>query len=118
MKINGEIYKLDLSDEKVIEYQKQFSHFYDTSQLLQLEAEKEDITPEERTAFMDKSKKLVTETMDLLLGHGSFEKLYRQSGKSLLNMIDLVTFLTDVIKEKTVTLQDENVSKYLKKKKK
>jgi hypothetical protein len=109
VKINGNVYKVELGDEKVKEYQKAFIEFSDESVALQAN---KDITQEE--AF-DGAKELVKKFIDVLLGHDAFEVLYEQSGGSILNMIDLVSFLADVVKDKTQTIQSEQLNKYLKK---
>lgn len=114
LKIDGEIYKIDLSDDKVKEYQRAFVDFQVKSQELQIASDKA-ITPELKEEFMDKSKALVGETIDLLLGGQSFDKLYESSGRSLINMIDLVLFLTEIIKSKTEELKSSTLEKYIKK---
>lgn len=115
IKINDRVYKIDLSDEKVKEYYKEFISFESKSLKLQAESIKA-ITPEEQEKFVDESKSLVGHTLDVILGKGSFDHLYIDSGKSLLNMIDLIMFLTDVIKEKTESIREETLNKYLNKK--
>jgi hypothetical protein len=114
LKIDGEIYKIDLSDDKVKEYQRAFVDFQVKSQELQIASDKA-ITPELKEEFMDKSKALVGETIDLLLGGQSFNKLYESSGRSLINMIDLVLFLTEIIQSKTEELKSSTLEKYIKK---
>lgn len=118
IKINGEIYKVDFSDNKVLEYQKLFRSFYATS--LELNEEGKDInkTQDQEKEYFDKSLKLVKDTLEGLLGENTFDKIYEQSGKSLINIVDLVTFLADTIQEKMTSLKDEKLEKYVGKKKK
>jgi hypothetical protein len=113
IKINGEIYKVDLSDDKVKEYQKTFNKFFEESQVLQT-IDSTKLSNEEQAELFDSSKRLVAETIDVLLGQNVFSLLYEQSGNSLINMIDLVTFLVDIIKNKTSELRDDVMDKYIK----
>lgn len=117
VKINGDVYQIDMSDVKVAEYQILFSTFHDEAAKLQAESEK-DMTPDEQKAFINKSKELVGKALEALLGENTFDKLYEQSGKSIINVIDLILFLAEMIAEKTEKVKDENIKKYLKAKKK
>jgi hypothetical protein len=114
VEIAGKVYKVDLQDESVKKYQKQFNSFTEQSMQLQ-EAAKENMTVDEQAAFLDQSKELAMVTINTLLGENAFDELYEASGKSLINVMDLINFLTEVIREKAGELQAQTVDKYLKK---
>lgn len=114
VEIAGKVYRVDLQDESVKKYQKQFNSFYEQSQNLQAAATKE-MTIDEQAAFLDQSKELASVTINALLGDNAFDEIYEASGKSLINVMDLINFLTEVIREKAGELQEQTVNKYLKK---
>lgn len=111
IKINDREYRIDLSDDKVKEYRKAFVEFYDQSIIINQENEKE----KDEDKMLERTKEIVGKAIDTILGEGSFSILYIESGKSLINMVDLVSFLTEIIKDKTEEFQAKHADKYLKK---
>jgi hypothetical protein len=113
-KINGEVYSIDFADDKVKEYQKTFRSFYDKAMEFQKAINKDvNTTDEEQEEMLEKSKQMTKEIIDSLLGKNKFEIIYEQSGRSLMNVLELVSFLGDVVKEKTEKLTTSHVNKYL-----
>jgi hypothetical protein len=117
VEINSKVYKLDMSDDKIQEYQRLFIEFYKRTQEIEKEFPGDEFTVEQQQEFMNKSTELLKETVDALLGEGSFDVLYVESGKSLMNVTDLLVFITDVVKDRIETTKEDKASKYLKKKK-
>lgn len=116
IKINGEVYKIDFSDAKLKEYRKSFNEFYAESQKMQSVNASELVKDDEFKQF-DQATGLTKKAIDNLLGDGSFDKLYEQSGRSLFNMMDLVEFLAELVGEKTNKVRNERAHKYTKHKK-
>ncbi|UYG93185.1 hypothetical protein [Cytobacillus firmus] len=116
IKINGEVYKIDFSDAKLKEYRKSFNEFYAESQKMQSVNASELVKDDEFKQF-DQATDLTKKAIDNLLGDGSFDKLYEQSGRSLFNMMDLVEFLAELVGEKTNKVRNERAHKYTKHKK-
>lgn len=114
IKVNGRIYAIDLADEKLKEYQKVFVKFQEDAQLIEEES-KTAKTPEEQDKFFEKSKQVLTEVVDTLIGEGSFIQLYNESGRSIMNMLELAGFLVNVIGEKTKNVRENAVNRYVKK---
>jgi hypothetical protein len=114
-KIGDKVYQIDFSDQKVKEYQRTFVNFYEKSQELQKEIDKS--TVENQEELFDQTLELVKGLIDQLLGSGSFDELYEKSGKSLINMMDLIAFLSEVVAEKAEKAKDERLNKYVKNKK-
>lgn len=117
IKINDKTYKIEFNDDKINEYQKAFENFYFKSQ----EKQKIDINKlnkEEEKQFIEESVQLAKEALETLLGEGTYDILYEESGRSLINMVDLISFLADIVNEKTSQEKQKRVDKYLKNKKK
>lgn len=117
LRINGNDYEIDFADDKIKQYQKELEQFYFKSKEVQ-EVDADNLSAEEQQKYLDKTKELATSIIDALLGEGAFEELYEESGKSLINMVDLIEFLTEVIGEKSTKTKQEKYDKLLKAKKK
>jgi hypothetical protein len=115
-KINGEVYSIDFADDKVKEYQKTFRAFYDKAMEMQkrIDAAKAG-NGENEEKLLEETKAVVKGIIDVLLGANKFEIIYEQSGRSLMNVLELVSFLSDVVKEKTDKATNSHVDKYLNK---
>lgn len=116
LKINGEVYKIDFSDAKLKEYRKSFNEFYAESQKMQ-SVNTSELAKDDELKQFEHAADLTKKAIDKLLGDGSFNKLYEQSGRSLFNMMDLVEFLAELVGEKTNKVRKERAHKYIKHKK-
>lgn len=115
VEIAGEVYTIDLSDDKVIEYQ-QFARKAASSVGKTAEIDLETATEEEVKASHAEAKNFCIDYFELVTGPGSFDKFYEKSGKSLIEMSELMNFLTEVIGEKAAEVKEQQKSKYLAKK--
>jgi len=111
IEIAGKTYTLDFSDEKVMEYNREFEQFFLKTQDLQKKDVK-DLSAKEQNEMFLEMRKLVKDFVDLMLGDGEFERLYKESGNSLLNMVDMVYFLAEPIKEKAESIRADQLKKY------
>lgn len=116
IKINGQLYKFDFSDDKLKEYQKYFNEYYQAAKKFE-DVDTSNLSKEEENKYFDDSLNLVKSLVEKLLGEGTFDKTYEDSGRSLLNMVDMITFLSDVIGDKMKSVRDEKYQKYVKNKK-
>lgn len=117
IKINERVYKVDLSDDKVRSYQAQFVGLNEKIKELQSK-DTTDMSLEEQNDYFNQSKEITKEVIESVLGKDSFDPIYEESGRSLFNMLDLLTFLSDLIGEKTKDRYENKVDKYIKNKKK
>lgn len=116
IEVDGEVYRIDLSDEKVKEYQKTFRTFYDESNKLS-EIDIESFPFEEQEKLIDKQReniKIVTET---IIGDGTFDKLYELSGRSIVNYTDFLFLISELLRDKMESLNTDARKKYVKNKK-
>ncbi|OQM47536.1 hypothetical protein B6A27_00385 [Anoxybacillus sp. UARK-01] len=116
IEIAGKIYRIDFTDEKVMEYQKNFSRFYQEAQELN-NLDIESLSDEEQQTIISKQRKNMKIVTENLLGEGTFEELFELSGRSTVNYMELLLFLGEVMSERTNTIKEDARKKYVKKKK-
>ena len=109
IKINGKVYMVDFSDEAIMNYQTSFNKFNkqkneELSKLAENEAE-----------FIEKAREITKDIIDTILGNGSFDVIYIESGKSLFNISELIEYLAEIIGEKVESVRKEKRKKYVKK---
>jgi len=113
VEIAGKVYRIEFSDDKIREYQEGFHSLgTDVQELLDVDETK--LTKEEREKYFEKAKHLIRNVIDMLLGEGSFEELYEKSGRSIVNMYDLVWFLAEVVNERNAQNKEEKRQQYVK----
>lgn len=117
VKINDRMYQIDVSDEKLVEYQELFSQYHKESQNIAAR-NTDNATKEETQKFLEDSKAVLGKILETMLGEGTFEQIYNESGKSIVNVSKLIIFLADIMNEKTNNMRNEERNKYLKNKKK
>lgn len=115
VELAGEIYKIELNDERLLVYMKAFDKFYTKSnELHEIETEKLDIKTQEEV--LNEMAEMIEEILDLLLGQGAYDELYKKSGQSVINMVDVVLFVGDVVGERMEQSREEKKQQYVKKK--
>lgn len=111
----GEVYRIDLSDDKVIAYQKQFRSYQE--EILELDkVDTDKLSPDDVLKHFEKMKAIVKKSIDFILGDGAFDKLYKASGNSLMNLMDFVNYLTVIVREHSEESREDKRNKYVKKK--
>lgn len=116
VKIADKVYKIDMSDDKVKDYQQALQGYHKEAEQL-TSANLENATPEEQVELFNKQlgmMKVVTET---ILGEGTFDELYEMSGRSSRNYLKLMLFIAEVMEEKIDEVKSDALSKYLNEKK-
>lgn len=114
LEIAGEVFTLDTSDEKALKFQKEFTKARSTIEKIQaLDIEKASDEEMEQAYFQ--SKEVAKTFFDGVLGEGAFDRLYEKSGKSLSNMMELMTFLQEVQSEKVDKVKKQAKNQYVKK---
>lgn len=115
IEVAGRVYKLHLDDESLRDHQNTLLEFYDDTKKMQM-IDAETATPEEQDKALDEAKEMLRKFFDQLFGKGSFDQLYLDSGKSLINMVNLGEAVGDVINDKVEEMRDKQKSKYIKNK--
>ncbi|PEW91863.1 MULTISPECIES: hypothetical protein [Bacillus] len=113
VEIAGKVFRIDLNDDKVFEYQESFNK-YGKEMQEDSSSDIESFGKEEQKEFFDKQLQRIKEVIEIMLGKDSFEHIYEASGRSIINLAELVTYLSDLIGEKTVNIRDEKKKKYVK----
>lgn len=114
--LEGKIYKIDMSDEAIKNYQLAMHKYHKEAQKL----EKVDVSKldfEEQKKTFNQALELQKNFIETILGKGTFDELYEKSGQSSSNMIDLVVFLGEVVGERVQKLKEKQLNRYLKNKK-
>lgn len=113
VEIAGKVYRIELNDDKIREYQEEiYSLEVDIQELLNVDETK--LTKEEREKRFEKEKQLACRVLDMLLGEGSFDELYEKSGRSIINMYNLVEFLAEIVNERSAQNREERRRQYVK----
>lgn len=115
VELAGEVYKIELNDERLLVYMKAFDKFYtESNELHEIETEKLDIKAQEEV--LNEMAEMIEEILDLLIGEGAYDELYKKSGQSVINMVDVVLFVGDVVGERMEQSREEKKQQYVKKK--
>lgn len=112
VEVAGNVYQVDFSDEKIAQYQKSFEHFYKESQRIKA-IDVKDLSAERQTGLFTEMQDLVKRVVEELLGKESYADLYKASGNSLINMLELIQYLGEVIQEKTEKINEGRKKKYI-----
>lgn len=73
-----------------------------------LDEDKED----EVNSVVDEVVKFIAEAVDILLGNGAYEDIFKGRGKNMFEHIDLLNFLLDTLTEEVETYKSKYVNKY------
>jgi len=112
VEIAEKVFRIDLNDDKVFEYQESFNK-YGKEMQEDSSSDIESFGKEEQKEFFDKQLQRIKEVIEIMLGKDSFEHIYEASGRSIINLAELVTYLSNLIGEKTVNIRDEKKKKYV-----
>ena len=115
IEIAGEEYRIEFNDEKLLEYSKAFDKFYQETQDIN-KIDTSDMDVEEQEESFKEIQKTIKTMIDVILGVGAYDTLYEQSGQSIMNMISMIEFLSDVVGDKMEQIQGDRKKKYIKKK--
>jgi hypothetical protein len=109
--IAGDIFILDLNDEKIKEYTAAFDDFQKESEKLS-KKDLESMSKDERDKFSKQNHELLKKVTDLMLGDGSFVKIYHKTGKSLMVMTDILVQLMEVVTNKIEKFKSKGKAYY------
>lgn len=114
--VADKVYRVDMSDEKVKEYQNTFKAFAVENEKFN-EIDIAELTDKQQEELFTKQINNMKKTTEVFLGEGTFDELYLLAGKSTLVYIELVHYLMEIFGEKTESLTEKARNKYIKKKK-
>jgi hypothetical protein len=116
IEVGNKTYKMEFNDEKMKEYQQEFTKVRD-SYIKLLEVDETKMNEEEALKHFEDIKSLAKKSLNVLLGEGSFDSIYEASGHSIINVYDFVWYLAEIVKERSVENNKSKRDKYLKNKK-
>ena len=114
VELAGKTYKIEFNDEKLLEYSKAFDNFYQEIQDIN-KVDTSDMDAEEQEEIFKDMQKIIKSITDVILGVGSYDTLYEQSGQSIMNMVYMIEFLSDVVGERMEQSREEKKQRYVKK---
>lgn len=110
--IADKTYKVDISDDKIIGYQESLEKFHKEVNKFK-DVKTEDLTNKELKQLYADMRGIMRGVVDELLEDGAYDELYTAAGGSLMNMIDLVEYLGEVIREHQKDKLEQRKNKYL-----
>ncbi|PEU35497.1 hypothetical protein [Bacillus toyonensis] len=112
--VAGKLYRIDFNDDAIAKYQKELKTFdKDSKELAALITDYEKTTDEEIDAVMGKQKEMTKHVVETFLGEGTFDELYEKAGESVMNLMGLVNYLSDLYVEEAKGKTEQAQAKYL-----
>ena len=112
--IAGKVYRIEFNDEAQAKYQKVLKGFEKEANAIIGSIENyQSATDEEIDKLQAEQKALVKRTIEVFLGEGVFDEVYEMAGRSIMNLMELVTFLTNMYVEETRNKAEKAQNKYL-----
>lgn len=112
VEISGVVYRVDLNDDRLKEYIKAFDEFRDESLKIS-EKEFVEMSKEEQAEATKRNYEIMEKVTDLMLGTGSFEKVYNDTGRSLMVMTNVLFQLIQIVEDKLTNFKLDKKSYYV-----
>lgn len=112
VEIVDSVYRMSLSDESMKAYDKVFKKFRKES-LKMSERDYSKMTDKEQKAAEKENHAMMFEVVEALLGEGSFDKIYSDTGKSLLVVADIIMQLMGVVDKRLKVFKEKEKAYYL-----
>ncbi|PSL41703.1 hypothetical protein B0H94_11816 [Salsuginibacillus halophilus] len=95
--IGDNVYKVYYDDESLKKYEQQLNSFHD-----EVTAKKnvDDMTAAEKEQLEEKRWTAVKRVLELFFGEGTFDAIYSASGKSMIQMMNVVNALTSWVQDR------------------
>lgn len=112
--VAGKLYKVNFDDESMLKYQEGFLSYEKKVKELQNEAiDFREASPEVLRAMNLQQRELMSEAIELFLGEDTFEELYEKAGRSLMNLVSLINYLTSLVESELRAKAGSNLDAYL-----
>ncbi|MBJ8031422.1 hypothetical protein [Bacillus cereus group sp. N21] len=112
--VAGTLYKVNFDDESMLKYQEGFVSYEKKAKELQNEAiDFREASPDVLRAMNLQQRELMSEAIELFLGEDTFEELYEKAGRSLMNLVSLIDYLTKIVEEELRAKSGNNLDAYL-----
>lgn len=112
VEINGSIYKVGFNDSDVLRYTTEFDRFYVKSKEIN-NKDSVNMTVDEQKEMFAEMQELTKTVVEEILGKGTYKKLYEQSGESLMNILEMVEYLSDVVGDRVKQIKMDKKKKYV-----
>lgn len=111
VEIADKVYRMYLNDESLREYDKVFKRFRKESAKMK-DRDYSDMTEKEQKAAEKENYEIMFTVVEVLLGEGSFENVYADTGKSLIVMADIILQLMEVVGKRMQTFKKREKAYY------
>lgn len=112
--IDGDIFEIDLSDNKRKEYVMIGYKLQEEAQVIQNKTNSDDITEDEITNLYNDLINITKEAMDKVIGDGAFDIIYPKTNNSILPTVNVLFEVIDYINKKQQEEFNKKKSKYVK----
>ncbi|PEO80623.1 hypothetical protein CN571_26750 [Bacillus pseudomycoides] len=112
--VAGKLYKVSFDDESMLKYQEGFGAYEAKAKELQDNAL--DIREASTKQIRDmhyKQREIMKEAVELFLGADTFEDLYVKAGRSLMNLVALIDYLTKLVETEMRSKVGDSLNEYL-----
>lgn len=114
IEVAGKVYEVDFSDDAVQRYTEMAES---AKQEYQKQQEKfdasDELTSDDIKQIQADQKAVVKRTIEGYLGEGTFDELYEKAGRSTVNLLSLVRYLSDLFQEEQQERVQQHKDKYL-----
>ncbi|CAI8737654.1 hypothetical protein COM13_12395 [Bacillus pseudomycoides] len=112
--VAGKIYKVNFDDESMLKYQEGFLSYEKKAKELQAEAvDIREASTEKLREMHSKQREVMKEAIELFLGADTFEDLYVKAGRSLMNLVALIDYLTKLVETELRSKVGDSLNEYL-----
>lgn len=115
VQIDEKVFRIDFSDNKTSQYPKKLQEFKEEFTKLQ-STDQTNFSDQEKLDYFDQIKQGVKKVIEEFFGEGSFEEIYVLSGCSIINVMDLIFYISDVVSERLQKDREDKRSYYVNKK--
>ncbi|MCU5020513.1 hypothetical protein OCD65_27935 [Bacillus paranthracis] len=112
--VAGKLYKVAFDDDSMLRYQVSFKDYEaKVQEAQQIAPDYEKASIDEIKAVAEKQKELMKDAIEIFLGDDTFNELYEKAGRSSINLIGLIDYMMNLVKEELESRTGEVNSKYL-----
>ncbi|MCT8138645.1 hypothetical protein H1D32_13375 [Anaerobacillus sp. CMMVII] len=102
--VNGKVYQVHYDDDSMESYRKQ-ALVYKNGVEQFITVDLDQISAEEQEELKENAEKLTTDLIEMFFGKGTFNEIYEVSGRSYINVSNLLRFMFDWVNTKIGNLE-------------
>ncbi|MFA2694782.1 hypothetical protein [Bacillus mycoides] len=112
--VAGKLYRVAFDDDSMLQYQVSFKEYEVKVQEAQkLVPDVQEATVEQLKEMAEKQKELMKDAIEIFLGADTFEELYEKAGRSSMNLVGLIDYMTNLVQDELQKSASKVNNKYL-----